>query len=130
MFKWFARSCESVVKTSGQAFVPAHLSHPSTLMPKLTPEDVKHIAELTRLALTPEEIAQYASDLSAILDYAQQLQEVPTDHIHPTASVLPLRNVMRPDEVQPGLDPEDALANAPQREHGYFKVPAVLEGGQ
>ena len=99
-------------------------------MPKLTPEEVQHIANLARLALTEEEIERYASDLSAILDYAQQLQEVDTDHIHPTASVLPLRTVMRPDEARPGLEPEDALTNAPDSKDGYFKVHAVLEGSQ
>ncbi len=99
-------------------------------MPKLTPDEVRHIAELAKLALTDEEIEQYASDLSAILDYARQLQQVNTEHIHPTASVLPLRNVMRPDEPRPGLAPEDALANAPERQDGYFKVHAVLECSQ
>ena len=99
-------------------------------MPKLTPEEVQHIAELAKLALSEEEIERYASDLSAILDYARQLQNVDTDHIHPTASVLPLRNVMRPDEARPGLEPEDALANAPESDKGYFKVHAVLEGSQ
>ena len=99
-------------------------------MPKLTPEEVQHIAELAKLALSEEEIEGYASDLSAILDYAQQLQEVDTDHIHPTASVLPLRDVMRADEARPGLAPDDALANAPERQDGYFKVHAVLEESQ
>ena len=99
-------------------------------MTQLTPEEVQHIAELAKLALTEEEIERYASDLSAILDYAQQLQEVDTDHIHPTASVLPLRNVMRPDEARPGLAPDDALSNAPAQQDGYFKVNAVLEGSQ
>ncbi len=99
-------------------------------MPKLTPEEVQHIAELAKLTLTPEEIERYAADLSAILEYAQQLQQVETDHIPPTASVLPLRNVMRADEPRPGLEPEEALANAPEREDGYFKVHAVLEGSQ
>ena len=99
-------------------------------MPKLTTEEVRHIAELAKLALSEEAIERYASDLSAILDYAQQLQDVDTDHIHPTASVLPLRNVMRPDEARPGLETEEALGNAPERQNGYFKVHAVLEGSQ
>jgi aspartyl-tRNA(Asn)/glutamyl-tRNA(Gln) amidotransferase subunit C len=99
-------------------------------MSKLTPKEVQHVARLARLALTPDEIQQYTADLSAILDYARQLQQVDTDHIHPTASVLPLRNVMRTDEARPGLEPNDALANAPAQQDGYFKVHAVLEGGQ
>jgi len=99
-------------------------------MTKLTPQEVEHVARLARLALTPEEIQRYTADLSAILDYARQLQQVDTDHIPPTASVLPLRNVMRPDVARPGLEPEEALANAPEQEKGYFKVHAVLEGSQ
>ena len=99
-------------------------------MPKLTPQQVQHIANLARLALTDEEIQRYASDLSAILDYAQQLQSVDTDHIPPTASVLPLRNIMRADQVRPGLTQEQALANAPDRKDGYFRVHAILEGSQ
>ena len=101
-----------------------------TPMNRLTPEQVQHIAELAKLELTADEIERYATDLSAILEYAQQLQEVDTDHIPPTASVLPLRNVMRADQPEPGLSPEEALANAPERENGYFKVHAVLEGSQ
>ncbi len=96
-------------------------------MTQTTPEHVRHIAKLARLALTDEEVARYAADLSAILAYAEQLQEVETDHIPPTASVLPLRNVLREDIPRPGLDQEDALANAPLRQDGYFQVPAVLE---
>jgi len=99
-------------------------------MPKLTPAEVQHIAELAKLALSEEEIERYASDLSAILDYAQQLQQVDTDHIHPTASALPLRNIMRPDEARPSLEQEEALANAPASDKGHFKVHAVLEGSQ
>ncbi len=96
-------------------------------MTRTTPEQVRHIAKLARLALTDEEAARYAADLSAILEYAEQLQEVDTDHIPPTASVLPLRNILREDIPRPGLDREDALANAPLRQDGYFQVPAVLE---
>ncbi len=94
----------------------------------LTREEVLHIAHLARLELTEEEIEQYRQQLSAILDYFQKLQEVDTEGIPPTASVLPPRSVLRPDEPRPGLPREALLANAPDVEDGQFRVPPVLEG--
>lgn len=93
----------------------------------LTREQVAHIAELAKLALTEEEIAVYSAQLSAILDYAALLQRLDTEAIPPTASVLPLRNVMAPDVPQPCMDREDVLLNAPDAQDGYFRVKPVLE---
>ena len=93
----------------------------------LTREDIRHIAELAKLGLTPEEEARFQGQLSAILDYFARLQEVDTSAIPATATVLPVRNVMREDEVQPSLSREDALANAPDVADGQFRVRAVLE---
>lgn len=93
----------------------------------LTREEVAHIAELAKLALTEEEIAVYSAQLSAILDYAAMLQHLDTEAIPPTASVLPLRNVMAADVSQPCMDREYALLNAPDSQDGYFKVKPVLE---
>ncbi len=94
---------------------------------KLTREQVVHIAELARLALTEEEIALYQEQLSAVLEYAERLQALDTDAIPPTATVLPVRNVMRADEPRPSMARDDVLANAPQAEDGCFRVQAVLE---
>jgi aspartyl-tRNA(Asn)/glutamyl-tRNA(Gln) amidotransferase subunit C len=94
---------------------------------KLTREQVVHIAELARLALTEEEIALFQEQLSAVLEYADRLQTLDTDAISPTASVLPVRNVMRTDEPCPSMDQEDVLFNAPETENGCFRVQAVLE---
>lgn len=93
----------------------------------LTIEQVEHIAELARLALTDEEKTLFRSQLSAILEYAAILQRVDTSTIPPTATVLPLRNVMRDDVVQPSLPVEDVLANAPDAEDGCFRVTAILD---
>lgn len=93
----------------------------------LTREQVEHIAELAKLALTDEEIERYRQQLSAILEYAQRLQELDTEAIPPTASVLALQNVMRPDEVRPSMPREEVLANAPDVQDGQFRVKAVLE---
>jgi aspartyl-tRNA(Asn)/glutamyl-tRNA(Gln) amidotransferase subunit C len=92
----------------------------------LSTADVEHIAELARLALTPEEIEQYRRQLSDILEHFETLKQVDTSSVPPTASVLPLRTVMRADQVRPGLATEDALANAPDRENGFFRVRAVF----
>ncbi|MEA3346293.1 MAG: Asp-tRNA(Asn)/Glu-tRNA(Gln) amidotransferase subunit GatC [Chloroflexota bacterium] len=94
---------------------------------KLTIAEVEHIAELAKLGLTEEEKHTFQKQLSAILEHFETLQEVDTSAIPPTATVLPLRNVMREDEVRPSLPPEAVLANAPDREGDSFKVQAVLD---
>ena len=93
----------------------------------LTIQEVEHIAELAKLKLTAEEKTRYRDQLSAILDYANRLQAVDTTGIPQTATVLPLKNIMREDKQQPSLPPEIALANAAKKENGFFRVPAILE---
>jgi aspartyl-tRNA(Asn)/glutamyl-tRNA(Gln) amidotransferase subunit C len=94
---------------------------------KLTLVQVEHIAELAKLALSDDEKAHYQEQLSAILEYAERLQAVDTSTIPPTATVLPLRNVMRTDEPRDSMGREDVLANAPQAEANCFQVQAVLD---
>jgi len=94
---------------------------------KLTLAQVEHIAELARLALSDEEKALYQEQLSAILEYAERLQAVDTSAIPPTATVLPLRSVMRADEPRDSMSREDVLANAPRSEADCFRVQAVLD---
>jgi aspartyl-tRNA(Asn)/glutamyl-tRNA(Gln) amidotransferase subunit C len=96
-------------------------------MMELTLEQVEHIAQLARLTLSAEEKALYQEQLSAILAYFEKLQELDTEAISPTATVLPLRSVMREDVPSPSMDREDILANAPQAADGCFEVPAVLD---
>ncbi len=93
----------------------------------LSLEEIEHIAALARLRLTEDERARYRVQLSAVLDYMDKLRQVDTAHIEPTATVLPLRTVLRPDEVQPSLTLAELLANAPAAEAGLFRVPPVLE---
>ena len=93
---------------------------------QLSTTDVEHIAELAKLALTADEIEQYRRQLSDILAHFETLQKVDTSSVPPTASVLPLRTVMRADVMRPGLSTDDALANAPDREDGFFRVRAVF----
>ena len=94
---------------------------------KLSREEVEHIADLARLALSDEEVARYQEQLSAILEHFEHLQELETKDIPPTATVLPLRSVMRADEARSPLERERVLENAPEAKDGCFKVPAVLE---
>ncbi len=95
----------------------------------LTRAQVQHIAELAKLKLTDEEIERMTPQLSAILDYAARLQELDTEAIPPTATVVPLQNVMRDDQVAPSMPREDVLANAPDKdERGeFFRVRAILK---
>ena len=92
----------------------------------LTIVDVEHIAHLARLALTPDEIEQYRQQLSDILDHFETLRQLDTSTVAPTATVLPLRTIMRRDEIHPSLPTDDALANAPDQHDGFFRVPAVF----
>ena len=94
---------------------------------KLTREQVIHIAELARLTLTDKEIALYQEQLSSVLEYAERLQALDTSDIPPTATVLPIRNVMRVDEPHPSMGRDKILRNAPDTQDGCFRVQAVLE---
>lgn len=94
---------------------------------QLTTDEVRHVAELAKLALTEAEIVQYTQQLSAILDYATLLQAVDTSGVPPTPYILPLTNVLRDDEAAPGLSNAAALANAPDSDQGFFRVRAVFE---
>ncbi|MCC5875632.1 MAG: Asp-tRNA(Asn)/Glu-tRNA(Gln) amidotransferase subunit GatC [Candidatus Sumerlaeia bacterium] len=93
---------------------------------KLSIADVEHVALLARLELSEEEKVQYAGELSRILDYVEQLSELDTSGVEPTAHPLPIRDVFREDEQRPSLSNEEALANAPRREEGCFVVPQIV----
>ena len=93
-------------------------------------EDVEHVAALARLGLTDAEIDLMQTQLNRILEAVNQLQDVDTSSVGPTATVIQLENVMRDDVARPSMDREAALANAPQREGGLLRVPVVLEEGR
>ncbi|TMC47177.1 MAG: Asp-tRNA(Asn)/Glu-tRNA(Gln) amidotransferase subunit GatC [Chloroflexi bacterium] len=90
---------------------------------------VEKAAGLARIALTPEEVERFTGQLSVVLTAVERLKEVDTEKVSPTASVLPVSNVMREDEIRPGLSRDEALANAPKggRDGEFFRVQAVLE---
>ncbi len=89
--------------------------------------DVQHVANLARLALSPEEEERFQHQLSAVFEHFEKLSALDTEQIPPTAQVIPLRNVMRPDTVEPSLSEQDVLANAPDREGDEFRVRAILD---
>jgi aspartyl-tRNA(Asn)/glutamyl-tRNA(Gln) amidotransferase subunit C len=92
----------------------------------LTQEEVLHVADLARLSLRPEEVEMFTRQLNDILGYVEQLQELDTAGVEPMSHVVPVHNVFREDEVQPGLERDQALENAPAREGGAFVVPRVI----
>jgi aspartyl-tRNA(Asn)/glutamyl-tRNA(Gln) amidotransferase subunit C len=94
----------------------------------LSREDVEKIAGLARLELSEDEKTLYQQQLSAILAYAERLNELDTKDVPPTASAVPLKNVLREDEVRPSLDLEDTLFNAPDAEQDQFRIQAVFDG--
>lgn len=93
----------------------------------LTIEDVLHIANLARLELSEDELSRYRGQLSAILDYFQQLESLDTDMVPPTASVSTGQTTLRADQIQPGLDLDELLHNAPESEARLFRVPPIFE---
>lgn len=88
---------------------------------------MQHVAKLARLSFSDEELDRFARQLSQILSYAEQVSALATEDTPPTSHALPLRNVLRDDEVRPSLPTEKALSIAPEVEEGRFKVPRILE---
>jgi aspartyl-tRNA(Asn)/glutamyl-tRNA(Gln) amidotransferase subunit C len=93
---------------------------------ELSHDEVRKIAELAKLELADAEVALYAGQLSDVLRYFQRLQQIDTSHIPPTASVLPLKNVFRPDVPAAPLTPEEVVANAADSYENQFRVHAVF----
>ena len=89
--------------------------------------DVKNVAHLARLSLTPDEEQKIGAQLSNILGYIEKLKEVDVTGVEPTAHAFPLVNVTRTDEVRPSLSNEEALRNAPSTANGLFMVPKIVE---
>jgi aspartyl-tRNA(Asn)/glutamyl-tRNA(Gln) amidotransferase subunit C len=89
--------------------------------------DVKYVAHLARLSLSPEEERKIGAQLGNILGYIEKLKEVDDSGVEPTAHAFPLVNVTRADEVRPSLSQEDALRNAPAQTNGLFIVPKIVE---
>ncbi len=92
----------------------------------ITRDDVAHVARLARLTLTDDELDTFTGQLASVLAHARDVEALDLDDVPPTAHPYPLRNVVRPDVVRPGLDRDEVLAEAPAAEAGMFRVPPVL----
>ena len=96
-------------------------------MAKITRKEVEHVARLARLELTEEEKERMTAQLDSILQYIDKLNELDTSGVEPTTTVIPMVSVMREDEVRPCLKRDEALANAPDRQEAFFRVPRIIE---
>jgi aspartyl-tRNA(Asn)/glutamyl-tRNA(Gln) amidotransferase subunit C len=94
---------------------------------RIDEEQVRKVAKLSRLELTEAEVEEFTGQLSAILDYVEKLNELDTANVEPLAHCLPVSNVFREDVVGESLGTEKALANAPERDGEFFKVPKILD---
>jgi aspartyl-tRNA(Asn)/glutamyl-tRNA(Gln) amidotransferase subunit C len=96
-------------------------------MARITEEDVRHVALLSRLYFSDEEIKGFTRDLNNILAYVEQLTELETSGVEPTSHALKMSNVFRADEVIVPPSVEDMLSNAPESESQCFKVPKIIQ---
>ncbi len=93
----------------------------------LSPEEVRHIAQLARVGMTDADVERLQTQLSQILEHFEQLKQLDTEGVTPSAHAVPLHSVMRDDIAAPSLTQDEILANAPQQEEGSFRVRAILE---
>ena len=91
-------------------------------------DDVKHVAKLARLSLTPDKLEKFAGQLESILHYVEKINQVDTSGVEPMAHALPVKNVLRDDRPEPGLPIDKVLQNAPETDDRFFKVPKVIGG--
>jgi aspartyl-tRNA(Asn)/glutamyl-tRNA(Gln) amidotransferase subunit C len=97
------------------------------MMAAISREEVAHLARLSRLAVTEQELDQFAGQLDVILQSVARVGEVAADDIPPTSHSVPLTNVYRDDVPQPSLTQEEALSGAPDAFDGRFRVPRILD---
>jgi aspartyl-tRNA(Asn)/glutamyl-tRNA(Gln) amidotransferase subunit C len=96
-------------------------------MPSITRAEAAHLARLSRLALSDDELDHLAGQLDVIINAVARVSEVANADVPPTSHSVPLTNVFRADEVRPCLTPEEALAGAPAAEEQRFRVPRILD---
>jgi aspartyl-tRNA(Asn)/glutamyl-tRNA(Gln) amidotransferase subunit C len=96
---------------------------------KIEAEQVRKVAKLSRLDLTEAEVEEFSGQLSAILEYMEKMNELDTGNVEPLAHCLPVSNVFRDDVVTESMGTEKTLANAPDSDGEFFKVPKILDDG-
>ena len=100
------------------------------MSPAIDADLVRHIGKLSRIELSEEQVEPLGRQLAAILEYFDKLQELDTEGVEPMAHAVELHNVLADDVPAAGLPPEKALANAPERDGDFFKVPKVIGDSQ
>lgn len=95
---------------------------------KIEKEQIQHIADLANLTITDEELEKYTLDMSNMVDFATQLNELDTENIDVTTSILGEFNIFRKDELKQSFDTHELLKNAPESQDGMFKIPKVIGG--
>jgi aspartyl-tRNA(Asn)/glutamyl-tRNA(Gln) amidotransferase subunit C len=93
---------------------------------RLTRDEVAHVADLARLELTEDELELFTGQLAEVLDHAADVASLDLTGVAPTAHAMAVSNVLRPDEVRPGLDRDEVLGQAPSVEDHRFRVPRIL----
>lgn len=96
----------------------------------ISTEDVRHVAKLARLHLSPAEIEKFTGQLGTILQYVNHIGQLDVKDVAPMAHALPIHNVLRDDVVEPGLPLEKVFQNAPLREGDFFVVPKIIGGDE
>lgn len=96
-------------------------------MSEITPDLVRHLASLSRILVTDEEVEKLAGELGVIVDAVAEVNSAVSDDVVPTSHPIPMSNVFREDEVRPSLTQEQALSGAPDSADGKFRVAAILD---
>lgn len=96
---------------------------------KISEEEVRHVAKLSKLAFTEAETAEFATTLTKIVDMVEMLGEVDTTGVAPTTTMADRKTVLRPDVAEEGTNRDLLFKNVPEQEDYYIKVPAILEDG-
>ncbi len=96
-------------------------------MAEVSREEVEHVAQLARMALTSQDLERVGTELNRILEHFNRLQELETEDVAPTSHAIPMTNVFREDQVGESLSVEDVVENAPERSDEFFKVPRIVE---
>ncbi len=93
---------------------------------KLSEEEVKHVAKLAKLELTPSEVKKFQEQLSEVLTYVEVLKEAKTEKTEPTSQVTSLENIFREDKAKTSLSQKEVLSGARQSHQGFFKIKRIL----
>ncbi|MBO0473736.1 aspartyl/glutamyl-tRNA(Asn/Gln) amidotransferase subunit C [Enterococcus sp. DIV0840] len=96
----------------------------------ISEEKAKHVAKLSKLSFSNEELKDFTDQLGKIIDMVELLEEVDTEGVPFTSNVAQSINVMREDVATPGMDRNELMKNVPESENGYIKVPAIIDNGE